>query len=128
MMFKKDEKNDDNFLLYIPKKKHNTWEVRKGKVYLIFHHDKTPEKFVRWLVKKPYTSDIELDELGSATWQFINGENTVYEIGKKLVAEFGDKCEPVNDRLIMYLRHLNKKGWIAFDRGSQELNNIQSKE
>ena len=128
MKFKKDEKNDDNFLLYIPKKKHNTWELRKGRVYLIFNHDKAAEKFLRWLVKKPYTSDIELDELGTAVWQLIDGKNTVHEIGKRLVAKFGDKCEPINERLVMYLRHLNKKGWIAFDRGPQEINNAESKE
>jgi len=127
MMFKKDAKNDDNFLLYIPRKKHKTWEVKKDRVYLIFHHDKSAEKFLRWLVKKPYTSDIELDELGSAVWQLIDEKNTVHDISRKLVEKFGDKCEPINDRLIMYLRHLNKKGWIAFNRGPQELNHMETK-
>lgn len=109
-----DKYKDDNFLLYIPSKKHKTWEVRNDKVYLTFHHDKAVEKFMRWLVKKPSISDMELDELGSKTWLLIDGEKTVFQIGKDLVQIFGDKIEPVYDRLVMYLRYLNRRGWISF--------------
>lgn len=117
---KKENFNQDNFMLYIPKKKHETWEIRKGKVYLIFYHNKPTEKLIRWLFKKPYVSDIALDDLGSAVWLFIDGKNTVYEIGKKLVGKFGETCQPVYERLIMYIRYLNRRGWITFDRGNQE--------
>lgn len=111
---KKQSTNKDNFMLYIPEKKHETWEVRKKKVYLIFYHDRFAEKLVRWLVKKPYVSDVELDELGSATWQLIDSKSTVYDIAQKLSEQFGEKCQPINERLVMYLRYLNKKGWIRF--------------
>jgi hypothetical protein len=112
---------DDNFLLYIPKKKHNSFEINKDKVKLIFHHDKPIEKFVRWLVKKPYKSDLELDKLGSRVWMLIDGNTTVLDIGKILKEEFGEKCEPAYDRLIMFLRYVNRKGWITFDRGNQDI-------
>ncbi|CCJ34249.1 MULTISPECIES: PqqD family protein [Caloramator] len=114
------QKKDDNFLLYIPRKKHLTFEKRDGKIYLIFYHNKPIEKFLRWLVKKPAVSDIELDGLGSRVWELIDGENTVYDIGQKLLEEFGKEAEPVYERLIMYLRYLNRRGWIAFERGKQE--------
>jgi len=106
--------NKDNFMLYIPQKKHKEWKLKNKKVYLIFHHDRFAEKLVRWLVRKPYVSDIELDELGSATWQLIDGKSSIHDIALKLTERFGDKCQPINDRLIMYLRYLNKKGWIRF--------------
>lgn len=115
----KSKSKEDNFLLYVPRKKHEEWKTEKGKVKLIFHHDKAAEKFVRWLVKKPYTSDIELDELGSKVWSLIDGNRSVFEIGKELKLHFGDACEPIYDRLIMYLRYLNKKSWISFSRGDQ---------
>ena len=119
-MKKKDNnQKEDNFLLYIPKKKQVEWEERDGKVYLIFHHDKAAEKFLRWLVKKPYVSDLELDDVCSSTWKLIDGEKSVYEIGQCLLAQYGSDMEPINERLIMYLRHLNKKGWISFERGNQ---------
>lgn len=129
-MFKREKKsnNADNFLLYVPKLKHTAWEKRNGKVLLIFYHSKTVEKFVRWLIKKPYVSDVELDDIGSATWQLIDGERTVFDIGEKLKEKYEDKCEPVYDRLIMYLRYLVRKGWVQLDRGKQvsskqEINN-----
>ena len=118
---KKEDLKQDNFLLYVPKKKHNTWEIRKGKVYLIFYHTKLIEKFVRWLVKKSNISDIALDELGSTIWILIDGKATVYEIGKKLEEKFGDSCQPVYERLILYIRYLNRRGWISFERGLQEV-------
>lgn len=77
------EKKEDNYFLYIPKIKHENWEIRNDRVYLIFHHDKAIEKLIRWLFKKPYISDIELDELGSKIWLNIDGKKTVYELAKK---------------------------------------------
>ncbi|MDF2880763.1 MAG: hypothetical protein K0R54_1320 [Clostridiaceae bacterium] len=121
-LMKKEQKKEDNFLLYVPAKKHTDWEVKNGKVYLIFHHNKSIEKFMRWLVKKPYVSDVELDDMGSEVWKSIDGKTSVYEIGEKLLKQFGEKCDPVYDRLIMYLRYLNRKGWVSFDRGNQESN------
>jgi hypothetical protein len=118
----KKEQRDDNFLLYVPKKKHESFEVQRGKVKLIFYHNKFAEKLMRWLVKKPNVSDIELDKLGSSVWLLIDGKSSVYDIGQSLLKEFGASCDPVYDRLIMYLRYLNKKGWIAFERGNQEGN------
>jgi hypothetical protein len=117
---KGESKKEDNFLLYIPKKKLDTFEVKKNIVKLIIHHDKPVERFVRWLVKKQSTSDVELDELGSKAWLLIDGESSVYDIGQGLLNHFGKSCEPVYDRLIMYLRYLNRKGWISFERGKQE--------
>ncbi|WP_242971868.1 PqqD family peptide modification chaperone [Haloimpatiens massiliensis] len=123
-----DKKLNDNFLLYIPIKKHKHWEKRNGNVYLIFYHDKTIERFLRWLVKKPAVSDIKLDRLGTAVWESMDGNNTIYDIGKILLdipeikkeyknlseEDYKETCHPIYERLIMYIRYLNKKGWIYF--------------
>lgn len=114
------EKHEDNFLLYVPKKKHLTWETdKKNIVKLVFYHDKSVEKFIRWLVKKSRVSDVTLDEIGSATWNLIDGVSSVYDISLKLYEKYGERCNPDNKSLIMYLRHLNRKGWISFDKGDQ---------
>lgn len=115
----KNNKKEDNFLLYIPRKKHLTFEENKGIVKLVFYHDKAVEKFVRWLMKKPLTSDVELDKYGSRVWLLIDGNNSIYEIGQILLQEFGDKIEPVYDRLVMFIRYLNRKGWISFEKGDK---------
>lgn len=116
----KEKKVQDNFLQYIPRRKHDNWELRGEKVFLIFNHDKMVEKVLRWLVKKPYVSDIELDDLGSRVWQLIDGKSSILQIGEEILKECGKTCEPVYERLTMYFRYLNKKGWVSFERGLQE--------
>jgi hypothetical protein len=116
----KNKKQEDNFLLYIPNKKHTTFEEKKGKVKLIFYHDKAIEKFSRWLVKKPRVSDVELDEIGSTTWNLIDGKKSVYDISLKLYEKYGERCNPNNNSLVMYLRYMNRKGWISFEKGEQQ--------
>lgn len=119
MFGKKKDKREDNFLLYVPKRKHKTFEVRNEKVYLLFYHDKLIERFLRWLVRKPRVSDIEFDEIGSLVWLLIDDERSVYQIGQELREKLGERCEPLYERLIMYIRYLNKKGWIGFEKGQQ---------
>ncbi|SHI04058.1 hypothetical protein SAMN02745196_02478 [Clostridium collagenovorans DSM 3089] len=128
MSKEKKENKQDNFLLYVPYRKHDEWEVKKGFVYLIFHHDKAVERFMRWLIKKPSVSDMKFDRLGSCVWTNMDGKNTVYEIGQILLQlpelkkeyaniteeDYIDGCHPIYSRLIMYLRFLNKKGWARF--------------
>lgn len=113
----KRKSNDDNFLLYVPIIKHEKWECKKGRVKLFFYHDKLIERFARWLVKKPNVSDIELDELGSSVWMLIDGERSLYDIGEKLKEKFGDKCEPLYDRLALFIRYMVRRGWIGFAKG-----------
>lgn len=114
---KREEKKRDNFLLYVPHRSDKVeWENRKGKVVFIFHHNKLIEKTVRIFVKRPKTTTLELDEIGSAVWNLINGERNVYEIGQKLKEKFGDEVEPLYERLIMFIRYLNRRGWIYFSR------------
>jgi len=108
------KRNKDNFLLYIPSKAHHTWAEKNGNIYLIMHHDRMIERTASWLTKKPTVTDVRLDELGTFVWREIDNQKTVYDIGQSLIKEFGDKCEPTYERLIMYLKYLNKKGWIKF--------------
>lgn len=114
------KRKSDNVLLYIPKIKHRDWEIKNKEVYLVFYHKKLIERFIGVLFKKPLVTDIKLDEVGSFIWKHIDGKKTVLELGEKLKSHFGEKCEPIYNRLIMYLKYLNRMGWIAFERGNQK--------
>jgi hypothetical protein len=118
MFRKKDDsekKAQDNFLLFVPHVKNVKWEDRKEGVYLIFYHNHPIQKLANWLVKKPNKSDLKLDKLGSTVWRSIDGKKNIFEIGEIVRKEFGEKCEPLYDRLIMFLRYLNRRGWIYFE-------------
>lgn len=133
MFFKKKAKAEevpqDNFLLFVPHKKHKDWIEKKGIVYLVFHHDHPIQKAANWLVKKSNTSDLKLDELGSTVWKAIDGKRNIYEIGEVVKAKFGASCEPVYERLIMFVRYLNRRGWIYFENTeAKALKNAQANE
>lgn len=115
MIFQQNNrKAADNFLLYIPVKNHNNWMQKDNIIYLVFRHDRPIERFAAWLTRKPTIRDIKLDKLGTRVWQLMDGNTTVFKIGQLLSQEYGKGCEPVYERLIVYLRYLNRKGWIRF--------------
>ena len=75
---------------------------------------------VRFIVPK-LKSDVfklKLDELGSAVWLSVDGRNTVDQIAKQLLKKFGDKIEPVNERVTKFLTGLYEQRLITF----QEIN------
>jgi hypothetical protein len=55
-----------------------------------------------------------LDEFGSATWLLIDGNRKVERIGAELLDKFGDKVEPVYDRLTRFLTDLHRYNFISF--------------
>ncbi|MFQ5824990.1 MAG: PqqD family protein, partial [bacterium] len=55
-----------------------------------------------------------LDELGSFVWEHCNGLENVQEIGEKLKEKYGDKVEPVFNRLSIFLKRLEKSKSIIW--------------
>lgn len=125
MFFKKNkstlENPQENFLLFIPHLRHLDWIEKDGLVLLIFHHNHPIQKAANWLVKKSRTSDIKLDDLSSTVWKAIDGKRNITQIGELVKSKYGESCEPVYDRLVMFLRYLNRRGWIYFENPSQKL-------
>jgi len=131
MFFKKkkakEEIPQENFLLFVPHIKHTEWTEKNGLVLLIFHHNHPIQKAANWLVKKSSTSDMKFDDLGSTVWKAIDGKRNIYEIGEIIKAKFGESCDPVYERLIMYVRYLNRRGWIYFENIEAKLAKLDKK-
>ena len=106
-------KKKKNFLDYIPvKSKKINWKENENKVQLIIERDKLIDKIVRKFFNTPERNIVDLDELGSFVWQSIDGKKSVYEIYKKVKSNFGDKAEPLNERLITYINILKNNKFI----------------
>jgi hypothetical protein len=75
---------------------------------------------VQYIVPKLKSPDIKLklDEIGSTTWILLDGKKNVREISNLLMEKFGDKIEPVNQRLTKFLTGLYEQRLITF----QEIN------
>ena len=52
--------------------------------------------------------------LGSFIWQQIDGEKSILQIGELVQEAFGEKAEPLYERLAQYMKILYGKGFITF--------------
>lgn len=95
------KKGDGNFTILVPK-------FGNGKIG-------------RWLRKRMKNPDyfVHLDEFGSFVWNLCDGEMQVREIGKSLQGKFGDTVDPVNERLSLFFRQMEKSRLIAFREASE---------
>ncbi len=70
-------------------------------------------KLLNSITKRPYIR-ANLDDLGSAAWINIDGEKNVEIIGRILRETYGEKVEPVYDRLTNFFTQLYRSGLISF--------------
>lgn len=97
----------------------NQFEVDNNRVVIFV--PKFKSKWGKWMMakmKKP-NYKVTLDEFGTAVWNSCDGEKTIKDIGVLLKKNFGDKIEPVYERLNLFIRNLEKYKLIRFRNLSQ---------
>ena len=57
---------------------------------------------------------VHLDDIGTAVWNLCDGRRSVREIGESLEREFGERIDPIYDRLEQFLEHMRTKGMIEW--------------
>lgn len=114
-MKKKDELNE-NYLDRVPKIKNGlNWELSDGgEVILLSENKGAFNRAAQLLLKKPRYSKIHLDALGSYAWRLIDGKKSIYEMGGSVKEAFGEKAEPLYERLSKYFDILFRYGFIEF--------------
>lgn len=69
-----------------------------------------------WIAQKifhrPRVSKIHLDEMGNFIWPLMDGERTIYDIAVLVKDEFGERAEPLYNRLVQYIRNLESYGFV----------------
>lgn len=97
-----------------PERAH-AWERDAKTGYAILLIPKFKGKILgRWLqprLKHPLVK-LNLDEYGSAVWECCDGNTSVKQIAEILKSRFGDKIEPVMDRLSLFIRHLDEANLV----------------
>lgn len=56
----------------------------------------------------------KFDEFGTETWLSIDGAKSVNEISSHLIKKFGEKIDPIEERLTKFLSELYKYNFITF--------------
>ncbi len=75
---------------------------------------KFAKKYFEPKLKSPYIK-LKLDELASASWLAIDGNKKVSDIANELVQLFGEKIQPVEERLTKFLTQLYEQRLITFE-------------
>lgn len=93
----------------------NTWDRGEDGVVTIHMVNRG---FYNTLAQKlfhtPRVSHIKLDEYGSFLWMRIDGVKTVGQLALELKEAYGEKAEPLYDRLVKYMQILRNNRFILF--------------
>ncbi len=107
------KKNSKNYLDFIPVyDPRNTWDEKDGIVTINMIHKGIYDKIAQKFFHTPRVSHIDLDEYGSFLWLRIDGEKTIGQLALEMKEEFGQKAEPLYDRLTHYMQVLRNNNFI----------------
>ena len=122
-MKKKKEIISENYLERIPARKENLeWTCDDKGIVTINIYNKGFFNFLaQKLFKKPPVTYIHLDETGSFVWPLIDGEKNIIELGVLVKAHFGDKAEPLYERLAKFFQILESYKFITFKAKKEDV-------
>lgn len=112
------KKKDENYLEKIPVRNPEIgWKTdESGKVTLEIENKGVFNRIFQVILKKPKTSYIHLDDMGSFVWPLIDGDKDITEIGKLVEEHFGEKANPLYERLIKYFQILENYKFINWSK------------
>ncbi len=110
------KKESENYLEKIPFRNDKiSWTVdEKGIVTLEIENKGMFNRLAQKFLKKPKITYIHLDELGSFSWQMTDGEKDILAIGNNVKEKFGEKAEPLYERLAKFFQIVHSYGFIKF--------------
>ena len=108
----------DNYLDKIPVKNEKIgWSAdEKGIVTLEIENKGVFNKVFQLILKKPKITYIHLDEMGSFVWPLIDGKKDVIAIGKEVKEHFGEKANPLYERLSQFFVVLDSYKFVSFKK------------
>ena len=102
----------ENYLEKKPQRAEYIWTEKEGIVTIEIPNTGIFNRFAQKFFKKPKISYIHLDEMGSFIWPHLDGDKTIIEIGEMVKEKFGDKANPLYERLAEYIRRLASYGFV----------------
>lgn len=90
------------------------WSEKDGLVTLEIENKGVANRIAQKLLKKPKVSYVYLDEMGSFVWPILDGEKDLIKIGEMVKEYFGEKAEPLYERLAKYFQILESYNFILW--------------
>ena len=86
----------------------------EGKVTLEIKNKGIANRIAQIIIRKPKISYIHLDEMGSFIWPLIDGKRTITDISVFVNEHFGEKAEPLFERLAKFFQILVSYKFVSF--------------
>ncbi len=114
-LFGKKSSGELNYLELTPYRKYEHKIKDDGLIDILVPRftDKILSKIIQPRLKNPHIR-ANLDELGSAAWLVIDGNRKVGEIIELLDESMGEKIQPSQSRITLFLSYLHRNGFINF--------------
>ncbi len=109
------KKLDENFLDKIPTHKEGLkWSKDENDMVTLEMENKgVVNRIAQLILRKPKVSYIHLEEFGSFIWPLIDGKKTIFEIGKDVEEHFGEKANPLYERISTYFTMLERYEFVT---------------
>lgn len=113
---KKEKIKSENYLERRPMRPEQIqWSVdEKGLVILHIENKGFFNRIAQKFFGRPEVSHIHLDEMGSFVWPLMDGEMDIVTLGTMVKAHFGEKAEPLYERLAKYFHILDSYSFILW--------------
>ena len=113
---KKNKKESENYLERRPMRPEGiTWTTdEKGMITLDIENKGFFNRVAQKFFKKPKVSHIHLDEMGSFVWPLLDGEKDIVALGVLVKEHFGEKAEPLYERLAKYFQILDSYSFVEW--------------
>ncbi|WP_461823121.1 PqqD family protein [Blautia stercoris] len=116
MMKKNNNVISENYLERKPARPEGiSWSAdENGIVTLDIENTGAFNRIAQKLLKKPKVTHIHLDEIGSFVWPLLDGEKNIIELGKEVEKHFGEKANPLYERLAKYFQILDSYHFVEW--------------
>lgn len=110
-----ETKKSDNYLDRVPVITEGLrWNTEAdGSVILVKEHRGLLNTIAHKIFRMPKETQVHLDEWGNFIWPLIDGHNTVYDIAERVKENFGEKAEPLYERLCKYFQMLEAEKFVV---------------
>ena len=106
------KKKEENYIDKIPSVNKKITVNEEGIVTLEVENKGIMNRIMQKLLFKPEISYIHLDEFGSFAVLQADGVRSIFEIGKLVKEQFGEKAEPLYERLSKFFQIMDSYGFV----------------